>query len=37
MNATIASSSFIYLGTNTGGPRPTARPSVQDFLIEWRG
>ncbi len=28
---------FIYLGTNTGGPRPTARPSVQDFLIEWRG
>jgi nitroreductase len=28
---------FLYLGTNTGGPRPTPRPGARDFLKEWRG
>ncbi|MGH8665340.1 MAG: nitroreductase family protein [Burkholderiales bacterium] len=28
---------FIYLGTNTGGPRPTPRPTAREFLTEWRG
>ncbi|MCC7079179.1 MAG: nitroreductase [Burkholderiales bacterium] len=29
---------FIYLGTNSGGPRPSAtRPEIHDVLTEWRG
>jgi nitroreductase len=38
LEETDAVVAFIYLGTNTGAPRPTGvRPAPQDFLIEWRG
>jgi nitroreductase len=29
---------FIYLGTNSGAPRPAQpRPAVPEYLVEWRG
>ena len=37
LDADDAIVAFIYLGTNTGGPRPTPRPTAQEFLTEWRG
>jgi len=38
LNETDAIVAFIYLGTNSGAARPTiARPSLQDFLVEWHG